>query len=414
MKILDGKCRSCRSDDLSVILDLGQQPLANSLPENADTNEKTYPLTFALCGNCSLYQILESIPPEELFSNYLYRSAFSDAMQAHVSGLVSRLIGERRLGADSFVMEVASNDGYLLKHYIARGVPVLGIEPAENIADIAIKEHGVKTEVEFFEVTTAKYFYDKYGAADVLHAHNVFAHSPDPVGFLSAVRKVLKPDGVAVIEAPYVLDLIELCAFDTIYHEHYSYLSVVAVHYMADRAGLALIDVERTPIHGGSILYTIAHQGTAANGRVIDFLDYEREIGLGTLAYAQNFSQRVQNLCRELEKHLLNRARKNEVVVAYGASAKGSTLLNYLGDAARKLSFVVDRSPLKQGRYMPGIGVPIKPVESLLEEQPEAAVLLSWNFEREIARQQRVYLERGGRFIVPVPKLREVTLASLD
>ncbi|MBT4701052.1 MAG: class I SAM-dependent methyltransferase [Rhodospirillaceae bacterium] len=409
MNIDRNRCRSCSSVDLTTILDLGLQPLANNLPEQPGLNETLYPLTLALCPHCALYQIRETVPPEQLFTNYLYRSSYSDTMQDHVKALVKRLEKSRGLNQKSLVMEAASNDGYLLKHYCERGIPVIGVEPAGNVAEIAVAENNVPTEVEFFGPEFAENFVSRRGLVDVFHAHNVFAHTPDPVDFLSAVRTVLKPDGIAVIEAPYVLDLIENCEFDTIYHEHYSYLSVAAVQDMVHRSGLVVTEIERTPLHGGSLLYSIAHAGNPIAPSVCEFLDHETTIGLGTVNFARDFSNRVQTLCQTLRKRFVALSEEGKTLAVYGASAKGSTLLNYLGEVSREIQFAVDRSSLKQGRYMPGMAIPIRPVEALLEEQPDIAVLLSWNFEAEIVKQQQEYLNRGGCFLVPIPTLREVT-----
>lgn len=413
MQIDQNKCRCCSSPNLTTILDLGNQPLANSLPKERSTEEERFPLTFALCTKCGLYQIRESVPPEKLFSNYVYRSSFSDTMQAHVRTLADRLINERGLDASSLVMEAASNDGYLLKNYLAAGIPVVGVEPAVNIAEIAEAENKVPTETEFFSSSFVEDFVDRRGRVDVFHAHNVLAHTPEPGNFIAAIKNVLKPTGIAVIEAPYVRNLIESCAFDTIYHEHFSYLSATSVHYMADAAGLKLIDVEATSLHGGSLLYFLAHKGTAEKSSVRTFLDAEKEIGLNEEGYAKNFSRHVEALCKNLRTKLESLKEQGKTVAAYGASAKGSTLLNFLGEQSRSIKFVVDRSPLKQNSYMPGIGVPIQPTEALTEKQPDFALLLSWNFEAEIVQQQRTYLERGGCFLVPVPDVREVRISDV-
>jgi SAM-dependent methyltransferase len=313
---------------LTTILELGLQPLANSLPERPRLKELTYPLSLALCESCSLYQIREIIPPEQLFSNYLYRSSYSDTMQNHVKALVTRLEESRDLGPKSLVMEAASNDGYLLKHYCEKNIPVFGVEPAANIAKIAVDENNVPTDVEFFGPDFAKKFASQRGLVDVFHAHNVFAHTPDPVDFLSAVRTVLKLDGIAAIEAPYVLDLIENCEFDTIYHEHYSYLSATAVQNMAHRSGLVVTGIERTPLHGGSLLYSISHAGSHVADSVSEFVEHETTIGLGTVGFAKDFSNRVQALCQSLRTRLTALRQEGKTLAAYGASAKGSTLLN--------------------------------------------------------------------------------------
>ncbi len=326
-------------------------------------------------------------------------------MQKHVLSLTNRLIYERNLTSKSLVFEAASNDGYLLKHYIARGIPAIGIEPAANIAAFAEEENKVPTEVSFLNSSSAPSIARKYGQADVIHAHNVIAHTPNPVDFLSAIATILKPTGIAVIEAPYVMDLVRNRAFDTIYHEHYSYMSVAALHSIAERVGLKLIAVERTPIHGGSLIYKLAHQGTDESPTVSEFLNKELEIGLGSETYAHNFSERVQALCTELATVITGLHTSGKKLAAYGASAKGSTLLNFLGESAQNICFAVDRSPLKHGRYIPGIQIPIRPVEALLEECPDVALLLSWNFREEVISQQSEYLKMGGSFLIPIPKV---------
>ena len=388
------------------ILDLGHTPLANSLLAAADLAkpEPTYPLELAFCESCALVQITETVPPEQLFSDYLYFSSFSDTMLAHARAIVERVIVERSLGPESLVVEIASNDGYLLQYYRDRGVPVLGIEPARNIAKVA-EERGIRTRNTFFGAEEAKRLAAEGVHAHVIHANNVFAHVADTNGFVEGLGRILAPRGVAIVEVPYVRDMIEGCEFDTIYHEHLCYFSLSALDCLFQRHGLAIIDAERITIHGGSLRVFVAHAGSgqAVSARVEKLLNEERDAGLRHLSYYEDFARRVRLLRVELTTLLAGLRAKGKRVAAYGAAAKGATLLNYCGIGTETLEFVVDRSTYKQGRVMPGVHVPIHAPSYLLERMPEYVLLLSWNFAAEIMEQQADYRARGGQFIVPVP-----------
>lgn len=401
-------CRGCGRPGLTAILDLGNLPLANSLLTGADlaTPEPRVPLVLMFCTDCYLVQIGASVPPARLFEHYLYASSFSDTMLAHARTLVERLIVERRLDAGSQVIEIASNDGYLLQYYKACGIPVLGIEPAANIARMA-DEKGIPTLVEFFTDELGARMRSKGTVADVVHAHNVFAHVPDPSAFMRGLAKILKPQGLVVIEAPSVVELIDHIEFDTIYHEHFSYFSLTAVDQLCRRNGMELIDVESTPIHGGSLRMFIGHAGTLpVSVRVGQMLDDERVRGVHTKAFYDAFAARVWALKRELTTVLKDLKSQGRSLAAYGASAKGSTLMNAFGIGAELVAFVADRSTLKQGRYTPGNHLPIVAPEALIERRPDYVLLLTWNFADEILAQQRAYIEGRGRFIVPLPTVR--------
>lgn len=402
------RCRSCREADLADILYLGEHPLANELADDADSVADRFRLNLVLCPACGLVQIDETVPPERLFRNYVYRSSFSESMLSHARALVDRMVDERKLAHDSLVIEVASNDGYLLRSYMARGIPVLGIEPAENIAELARQEHGVPTQVAFFDAALAEDLAGRGQRCDVLHAHNVVAHVPDPNSFLRGIASVLKPGGVGIIEAPYVRDLIDGLEFDTIYHEHFSYFGVTAFAKLAQRNGLSLIDVERIAIHGGSVRYFVAHEGTPASAAVADILREEQNLGLTSIGYYTTFARRVDALRERLTALLGSLRESGAHLAAYSASAKGSTLLNTFGIGSETLEFTVDKNPLKQGRYMPAVKVPILPPSAIMENKPDCVVLLAWNFAEEIIRQQREYLEAGGRFLIPIPEPRFV------
>ena len=308
-------------------------------------------------------------------------------------------------GPTSLVIEVASNDGYLLQFYKQRGIPVLGIEPAANIAELAIATNGIPTMVEFFDEELARRLAAEGKHADVIHAHNVFAHIPDPNRFVGGVKQVLRRDGVAVVEAPYVRDLIAKLEFDTIYHEHFNYYSVSAVEALCRRHGLMICDVELVPIHGGSLRLFMAHAGAPPSARVGQLLAREKSDGLLSFDYYRDFSDRVARLKEQLLALLRRLHGEGRRVAAYGASAKGSTLMNAFGIDRRLIEFVVDRSHLKQGRFTPGNHLPILPPEALLERRPDYVLLLTWNFATEILAQQGEFRRMGGKFIVPVPEV---------
>lgn len=402
-------CRSCGSSKLELILSLGRTPLANALlqAEQLGEPEKTYPLDLVFCPRCALVQITETVPPEQLFANYLYFSSFSDSMLRHAEALTARMIGARNLGPESLAAEIASNDGYLLQYYHRRAIPVLGIEPAANIARVAEAERGVRTIARFFGAELAHELAASGERADIIHANNVLAHVADLNGFVAGIATLLKGEGVAVIEVPYVKDMIDHVEFDTIYHEHLCYFSLTALRTLFARHGLAIVDVERIPLHGGSLCLTAARDGSASaaspSGSVANLLRDEQAWGVDGVAFYRSFGARVERLRVNLRSLLADLKAQGKRIGVYGASAKGSTLLNYCGIGADTLDFVVDRSTVKQGRYTPGTHLLISAPERLLEEQPDYVLLLTWNFADEILAQQAAYRARGGRFIIPIP-----------
>lgn len=400
-------CRSCGNTDVKQVLSLGQTPLANALLTAGQLaeNEEMFPLNLVFCPPCTLVQITETVSPEKLFREYFYLSSFSDTMLRHAADAAAQMIASRGLGPESLVVEVASNDGYLLRHYKHAGVPVLGIEPAVNIASAAEQDHGIRTIREFFTEQLAEHLRSEGHRADLIHAHNVLAHVPDLNGFVRGLSKLLKDDGVAVIEVPYVKDMIDACEFDTIYHEHLSYFSLTALDNLFSRNALNISEVQHLSIHGGTLrVYVSRSQDTS-----VEFLlDEEKMWGVDNSSFYTNFKDRVETLRSDLVELLRILKAQEKRIAVYGASAKGSTLLNYCGIGKDTLDYVVDRSTIKQGLYTPGTHLQIHPPEKLLEDLPDYVLLLTWNFANEILEQQAEYRQRGGRFIIPVPSVKVV------
>jgi SAM-dependent methyltransferase len=368
--------------------------------------EPTFPLDVVFCPRCTLVQITETVPSEQLFREYVYRSSFSSTMLQQAERLASDVVASRNLGSESMVVEVASNDGYLLQYYLRAGVTVLGIEPAQNIAKIAREEAGIATISEFFGLDLARKLRSEGIRADVIHANNVLAHVPDPNGFVAGIRELLKQSGVAIFEVPYVMDLIDNVEFDTIYHEHLSYFSVTSLVSLLARHGLAVESVERLPIHGGSLRLVTSRANSVTPGPSVEALAHEEKIwGVSKLVSYQHFKQRVEQLRRDTLSLIADLRAQGSRIAVYGASAKGSTLLNYCGLGRDSLEYVVDRNTLKQGRYTPGSHLLIEPTQRLMQDLPDYVLLLTWNFAEEILREQQAYRLKGGRFIIPIPKL---------
>jgi SAM-dependent methyltransferase len=404
------RCRSCGSTHGELILDLGVQPLANNLlrVEDLAKPEPKFPLRLAICQSCWLLQILDLVPPVQLFSEYLYFSSFSDLMLRHAKQAAERYIQDYKLGPASLVVEVASNDGYFLKNFNAAGVPCLGIEPAANIARVA-QAQGIETLVEFFGAKLAGKLAAAGRRADLILGNNVFAHVPDTNDFVEGLRMLLNPNGQAVLEFPYAADFIENSEFDTIYHEHVFYFCLTALQPLFERHGLTIFHVERLPIHGGSLrLFACVTGALPGQPTVGALLAEESRKGMTDLAFYQSFAKRVHELKHDLVSRLQQLKCDGKSIAAYGASAKGSTLLNFFGLGPATLDFIADRSTYKQGRFAPGTHIPIVAPDALTGRRPDYTLLLTWNFADEILEQQKSYRTSGGKFIIPIPRVTVV------
>ena len=396
-------CRSCGASGLHPVLDLGTTPLADRLltEQTLRQPEPFCPLTVWVCPACSLMQIRETVPPEVLFgADYPYFSSVSDALMHHFRGTVDAALARHPVDRSGLVIELASNDGYLLRHYVEAGIPALGIDPAAGPVEVA-RKRGVETLHAFFTRELGQDLASGGRRADIVHANNVLAHVADTNGFVAGIATILKDDGLAVIECPYVRDLVDACEFDTIYHQHLCYFSVTALDALFRRHGLYLVDVERVPIHGGTLRLFLTKRD-APGATVGQLLAEERALGLDRPAYFDDFADRVRALRDSLQAMFAKIRSEGGRVAGYGAAAKACTLLAYTG-VGPYLECLVDRSGFKQGRYFPGCHLPIRHPDWLLESQPDYTLLLPWNFSAEIMDQQAEYRRRGGKFIVPVP-----------
>src|SRR5919107_1603269 len=402
-------CRFCGSPLDVVFADLGMSPLANSYvpPERANAMEPFYPLRALVCRECLLVQLEEFETAEAIFSDYAYFSSYSTTWLEHSRRYVEQMIERWGLDGGSQVVELASNDGYLLQYFAERGVPVLGIEPAANVAEVAV-EKGVPTLVEFFGVQTAENL-AAHRHADLLLGNNVLAHVPDLNDFVGGMKLLLAERGVVTMEFPHLLRLIEDNQYDTIYHEHFSYFSFLTVREVFAAHGLELFDVEELWTHGGSLRIFGRHADDdtkPVSDRARELIERERAAGLDTLEPYLAYDEQVRASKRDLLEFLIALKREGKTIVGYGAPAKGNTLLNYCGIGTDFLDFTVDKSPHKQGHYLPGTHIPIRPVEALRETRPDVVVILPWNLRDEIVEQHAYVREWGGRFAARSPELR--------
>ena len=402
------QCRACGSGNVKSIIPLGRLPLANRLLKANELHleEPKYNLEVMLCEDCGLAQLKDLVDPKELFSEYVYFSSNSDLMLKSAADLVTSIIPD--LKPDSFVVEIASNDGYLLKNYVEKGVKSLGIDPAKNIAEVANRK-GIETLCAFFTENLALQLAEKGKKADIIHANNVMAHVPDINGFVKGIKYLLKDEGTAIIEVPYLLDLVEKLEFDTIYHEHVYYFSVTPLQKLFQRHGLEIENIDKIPLHGGTLRLTVKHVGKReCQKSVIEFIEQEKTKNVLKFSYYEALIQNLKVLQKKLVEVLHKIKDEGKSIAAYGASAKGTTLLNYFNIGSEFLDFVVDRSPAKQGYYTPGKKLPIFSPQELINRKPDYALLLTWNFCEDILCQQAEYRKGGGKFIVPIPEVRIV------
>ena len=404
------ECRGCQAPLPPPFLDLGEMPLANALvpPDRAAQPDPRYPLAVAYCARCHLVQLTETIDPRQLFSEYLYFSSYSESFVAHARAMADELNTRLQLPAGARVLEVASNDGYLLQFFQQRGFPVLGIEPARNVAETALRR-GIPTWTEFFGPAIVPRIRAEFGSVDLLVGNNVLAHVPAINAFLTAARDVLADAGVASFEFPYVADLLAHTEFDTIYHEHVFYFSLTAIDHLARRAGLTLTDVSRQRVHGGSLrVFLQRDRGQEASRAAAALLAEERDTGLLDTRRYDAFRQDVRTLQQQLTDRLRQLKASGRTLAAYGAPAKGNTLLNSCGIGTDLLEFTVDANPRKQGLLLPGSRLPVLEPGELTRRRPDVTLILPWNIAPEIVAQQQAYVQAGGRFMVPIPRPAEI------
>lgn len=404
-------CRLCGANLVRTFVDLGMSPLCESyLPaEKLDEPEVFYPLHVLLCGECLLAQLPAYVSGEAIFSDYAYFSSYSDSWVEHARHYANDMIGRLGLTRDSLVAEVASNDGYLLQHFHAASIPVLGVEPAANVAQAAIAK-GIRTEVRFLGPSTGQEIARAYGKADLVAANNVFAHVPDIRGFAAGLRALVKDSGLVTLEFPHLLRLIERRQFDTIYHEHYSYLTLLTATRALATAGLAVVDAEELATHGGSLRVHArpAEAASEPSPQVKAVLEEEEAAGLHTVDGHAGFALDVLKIKADLLVFLLGAAAEGKAVAGYGAPGKGNTLLNHCGIRADLLSYTVDRSPHKQGMFLPGTHIPIYGPDHLAQTKPDYIVVLPWNLRDEISQQLSYVRSWGGRLVFPIPALEIV------
>jgi len=388
-------------------------PLCESyVPENKlDEAEAFYPLHVRLCDACLLVQLPAYVPGEDIFSDYAYFSSYSDSWVAHAKRYAEAMIESLRLTPDSLVTEVASNDGYLLQHFLAAGIPVLGVEPAANVAEAA-RARGITTEVQFLGAETGREIARRHGRADLVAGNNVFAHVPDIRGFAAGLRALVKDDGTVTLEFPHLLRLIERRQYDTIYHEHFSYLSLLTSSRALETAGLRVTDVEELDTHGGSLRVYARPVESAGepSARVKAVLAAEEAAGLHTVEGHEGFAPAVLKIKSDLLDFLLGAAREGKTVAGYGAPGKGNTLLNHCGIRTDLLSYTVDRSPVKQGKFLPGTHIPIYAPERLAETRPDYILVLPWNLREEISQQLSYVGSWGGKLVFPIPEFEIVSM----
>lgn len=403
-------CRFCQAPLTQTFVDLGMSPLCESFlrADQLNNMEPFYPLHAYVCEQCFLVQLEEYVAPEAIFREYAYFSSYAESWLEHCNRYCDAMTERWRLDAHSQVIEVASNDGYLLQYFVAKGIPVIGIEPARNVARVAI-ERGVPTISEFFGVTLAQQLRQQGIQADLLLGKNVMAQVPDLNDFVAGLKCLLKAHGVITVEFPHLLRLMAGNQFDTIYHEHFSYFSFTTIERIFAAHGLTLFDVEEYPTHGGSLRIYACHAEDSAKPvreRVLTMRQQEQAAGLTTLAAYRNFAEQVKETKRKLIEFLIEVKRQGKQIAGYGAPGKGNTLLNYCGIRSDFLDYTVDRNPYKHGKFLPGTHIPIYPPERIRQTRPDYVLILPWNFKDEIMGQMAEIREWGGKFVTPIPELQ--------
>lgn len=402
------RCRFCGSTALDSFIDLGMSPLCESYvpPERLNAPEVFYPLHALVCRDCLLVQLDQYVSASDIFSDYAYFSSYSDSWVDHARRYALHMIETFGIGAGSKVVEIASNDGYLLQHFVANGVSVLGVEPAANVAKVA-REKGIPTEVRFFGRDCAADVRQQYGPANLLLGNNVLAHVPDLNDFVAGMKVLLADGGIITMEFPHLAKLIEFNQFDTIYHEHFCYFSLFAVEQVFKAHGMRLFDVAELPTHGGSLRIYACHEDDASRAdseRLAGLRAWERANGFDRLETYTGFEEKVRETKRKLLEFLITARREGKTVVGYGAPGKGNTLLNYCGIRQDLLDYTVDRSPHKQGLFLPGTHIPIFHPDKIKETRPDFVLILPWNIQEEIIAQLAYVREWGARFVVPIPE----------
>ncbi|HEY0472123.1 MAG TPA: class I SAM-dependent methyltransferase [Kribbella sp.] len=404
-------CRLCGQPLTRTFVDLGMSPPCESYlrSDQLEDGETFYPLHVRICDNCLLVQLPAYVSAEDVFSDYAYFSSYSTSWVEHAGRFVADMVERLRLGPDSFVVEAASNDGYLLQHAVQRGIPVLGIEPAANVAEVA-RGKGIRTETYFLGEATGKDAASRHGKADLVVGNNVFAHVPDLLDFARGLRALVADDGLVSLEFPHLLRLIEGRQYDTIYHEHYSYFTLRTASAALETAGLKVVDVQELTTHGGSlrVMSMPIESADEPSELVLKVLQDEADAGLHTVQGHAGFAHDVFAIKAELVEFLIGAAREGKSVAGYGAPGKGNTLLNHCGIREDLLPFTVDRSPHKHGMYLPGTHIPIFAPERLAEVRPDYIVILPWNLREEIVHQLRYAREWGAKFVVPIPRLEVI------
>jgi hypothetical protein len=401
-------CLLCKSNAVELFLDLGETALANKFLSQVELSETEpkFPLRVGYCHECGHVQLTEIVPPRAMFEDYLYVSSASDTLKTHLFDLSDVVVSRYKLGKEDLVVDIGCNDGTLLKGFRRHGVKTLGVDPAANLAELE-SHSDIARYVGFFNSATAREIVSRWGNASAITMTNTFPHIPELQDFVEGIKLVLAPKGVFVIEAHYLLDILEQCAFDTVYHEHVSYWALGPMKHLFERNGLEIVNAERLPIHHGQLRVSVQHRGEGKiQPEVSRLLGLEQAAGIDRFETFERFSQKAFQIKLDLHRMLNELRNQNKQVVAYGAPAKGNTLLSFLEIRSNTVSYIADRSPLKQGRFTPGTHIPVVSPDRLLTDKPDYVLLLAWNFADEVLHQQSEYRKLGGQFIIPIPEIR--------